>query len=71
MDESALQHRLAAIERRQSLVLALLAGLYVIGLLGALVVTVPAVTAWHASAVGVVAGLVVLVVGIARRRRTR
>jgi len=71
MDESALQHRLDAVERRQSLTLALLVGLYVLAGLAAVVWTVPAVTAWHASALGVVAGLAALVVGIARRRRAR
>jgi len=71
MDESALQHRLDAVERRQSLTLALLVGLYVLAGLAAVVWTVPGVTAWHASALGVVVGLVVLVVGIARRRRAR
>ena len=71
MDESALQHRLDAVERRQSVTLALLAGLYVLAGLAAVVWIVPAVTARHASALGVVVGLVALVVGIARRRRAR
>ncbi|MFC7132455.1 MULTISPECIES: hypothetical protein [Salinibaculum] len=69
MDESALQNRLARIERRQSLVLALLAGIYLFGGLWILIRETTAVTVWNASAVGVALAILALAVGISRRRR--
>ena len=49
MDESALQPRLDAIERRQSYLLLLLVGGYVFAGTWLLVDTVPAVTVWNAG----------------------
>jgi len=71
MDEPALQTRLDAVERRQSLTLALLVGVYLLGGLWVVVREVAVVTAWHAG-VGVVAlGVAALMTGIYRRRRAR
>lgn len=71
MDDSALQDRLDAIERRQSITLALLAGLYLLGGLWLLVRGVDAITAWHAGVAAVVLALGALAAGIYRRRRAR
>lgn len=71
MDESALQDRLEAIERRQSFVLALLVGLYLLGALWLLVETVAAVTVGDVVAGGVILAILASVVGIYRRRRAR
>jgi hypothetical protein len=71
MDESALQPRLASIERRQSYILSLLVGGYVIGATWLLVDTVPAVTVWNAGFGLVVLAIFASMVGIFRRRQTR
>jgi len=69
MDESALQSRLDAIERRQSLVLWLLVAGYVLAASWVLVDSVDAVTVYHAAiALSALAGLAT-VVGISRRRQ--
>jgi len=69
MDDSALQQRLERIERRQSYLLVLVAGLYVFAALWLLVRELAAITAWHV-AVGLVAvGVLVAVVGTYRRRQ--
>lgn len=69
MDESALQQRLARIERRQRMVLALLVGLHLGGGLWLLVVGTSAVTIWHALVAFVFLGLAITMVGMYRRRR--
>jgi hypothetical protein len=69
MDESALQHRLAAIERRQSLALSLLVGVYVLGGTWILVEEVAAVTVWTAGVALVVLAVLGSMIGMYRRRR--
>jgi hypothetical protein len=69
MDESALQNRLAAIERRQSLILTLLVGLYLLGGMWVIVQSFTAITVWHAGTGAVVVGILVAIVGIFRRRQ--
>jgi hypothetical protein len=71
MDDTALQQRLDAIERRQRLTLAGLGGLSLAALLWVLVTEVAAVTVWTAGAAAVGVSLLALVAGIARRRRAR
>jgi len=71
MDDAALQDRLQAIERRQSVVLAMVAGLYLFGALLLFEREIAAVTPWHSAVALVVLGLVALVVGIQRRRGAR
>jgi hypothetical protein len=68
MDESALQHRLATVERRQRIVLALLVGLYLVGGLWLLVAETSAVTIWHAVVAVVFLGVATAMVGMYRRR---
>ena len=69
MDESAVQPRLDAIERRQSYILWLLVGGYVFFGAWFLIEAVPAVTVWNAGfALGIIA-VVAAMVGIYRRRQ--
>ncbi|QLG61314.1 hypothetical protein [Halorarum salinum] len=63
MGESALQDRLARIERRQRILLVLLVVPYFVGLGEVL-------DYWVAGVLGAACALVVLVVGVRRRRRT-
>jgi hypothetical protein len=69
MDESALQPRLNAIERRQSYILSLLAGGYMIAGTWLLVDTVPAVTVWNAGFGMISLAILASIVGIYRRRQ--
>lgn len=69
MDESALQPRLDAIERRQSYILTLLVTGYVVAGTWFLVETVPAVTVWNASFGVIVFAVLVLLVKIYHRRQ--
>lgn len=69
MDDSALHSRLARIERRQSLVLALLVGVYALGGVWYLVEAVDAVTPWSAGFGAVVVLSFAVAVGIHRRRQ--
>lgn len=71
MEESPLQSRLTTIERRQSLVLTLLVGLYLLGSLWVLVREVAAVTIWHTGIGAVALTLIALLAVISRRRRAR
>lgn len=69
MDESALQPRLDAIERRQSYILLLLVGGYVFAGTWLLVDTVPAVTVWNAVFGLVILAVLASILGIYRRRQ--
>ena len=69
MDESALQSRLDAIERRQSLVLSLLVVSYLFAASWLLVDAFDAVTVYHAAVALVALAGLASVAGIARRRR--
>lgn len=71
MDDAALQKRLRTIERRQSVVIAMLAGLYLFGALLFLEQQIAEVTPWHNAVALVVLGLVALLIGFRRRRRAR
>lgn len=71
MDDTTLQQELAAVERRQSVILAPLVGLYLLGGLWVLVETSETVTVWTAAVAVVLFGVVAAVVGVARRRRRR
>ncbi len=71
MDESPLQSRLTTIERRQSLVLTLLVGLYLLGGLWVPIREVAAVTIWHAGVGAVALALIAVLVVVSRRRRAR
>lgn len=70
MDESDLERRLASIERRLSLVLALLAVGYLFVATAVLVRETTLVTAWHAGVGAAMLLLGATTVGIYRRRRT-
>ena len=69
MDESALQPRLDAIERRQSYILLLLVGGYVFAGTWLLIDTVPAVTVWNAVFGLVILAVLASILGIYRRRQ--
>lgn len=69
MDESALQPRLDAIERRQSYILLLLVGGYVVAGAWLLIDTVPAVTVWNAVFGLVILAVLASILGIYRRRK--
>jgi ABC-type uncharacterized transport system permease subunit len=71
MDDAALHQRLSRLERRLTLTLALVVGLYLLGGVTAVVWIVPGVTPWHGAISVVALGLVAVVVGMARRRRAR
>ncbi|MEF8776011.1 MAG: hypothetical protein V5A43_05865 [Haloarculaceae archaeon] len=71
MDESALRDRLRSIERRQTIGISLLVGIYLFGGYLLLVGEIPSVTEYSATTALVALGLVALVVGIYRRRRAR
>jgi len=68
VDESA---RLDAIERRQSVVIALLVGGYLLAGCWLLLSEVAWLTAWHVGSAAVVVAVVAAIVGISRRRRAR
>ncbi|MFB6152424.1 MAG: hypothetical protein ABEJ40_11525 [Haloarculaceae archaeon] len=68
MDDVALQRRLDRIERRQSLVLAMLAAGYALAGLWFLVAVVEVVTPWAAAVGSTVALVVAGAAGISRRR---
>lgn len=68
MDETTLHRRL---ERRLTVTLVLVVGLYLIGGVAAVVWTIPTVTPWHGAVAVIALGLIVGVVAIARRRRAR
>ena len=70
MDDRALQTRLDAIERRQSVLLWLLVGGYVLAALWLLVTATDAVTVWNAGVAAAVLAVLATAAGIARRRRT-
>lgn len=69
MDDSVLQQRLDAIERRQTLVLSLLVAGYVLGGAWVLVAELDAVSAWSTGVGLVVLAVVASVVGVYRRRQ--
>lgn len=71
MDEGAIQSRLKAIERRQSLALTLLVGLYILGGLWVVVHEIAAVTVWEVVVGAIVLGVFASAVGIYRRRKAR
>jgi hypothetical protein len=71
MDDPALQPRLDAIERRQSYILTLLAGGYVLAGTWFLVETVPAVTVWNAGLGVLLLVFVTSTIGVYRRRQAR
>ena len=71
MDESALQRRLSAIERRQSLILSLNVLAYALGGGWLLVDSVDAITVWHAGIALTVVAVGILGGGVYRRRRRR
>lgn len=71
MDGSALQPRLDAIERRQSHILLLLMGGYVIAGTWLLVDTIPAVTVFNAGFGLIILAILASIVGIYRRRQAR
>ena len=70
MDERALQSRLDAVERRQSLVLWLLVTGYVFAANWLLVDSFDAVTMYHAAVALIALAGLASVVGISRRRQT-
>ena len=70
MDEPALQSRLDAIERRQSLALWLLVTGYVFAAYWLLVDSFDAVTVYHAAVALAALTGIASVVGISRRRQT-
>ena len=69
MDESALQPRLDAIERRQSYILLLLVAGYVFAGTWFLVDMVPAVTVWNAGFGLIILAVLASIVKIYRRRQ--
>ncbi|MFC7134983.1 MULTISPECIES: hypothetical protein [Salinibaculum] len=69
MDESALQPRLDAIERRQSYILLLLVGGYVFAGTWLLIDTIPAVTVWNAVLGWIILAVLASMLGIYRRRK--
>jgi hypothetical protein len=71
MDDSALQDRLEMIERRQSIILALLGGLYLLGRLWFLWWEFAGVTVWNLAVGFVGIGLLVTALGTYRRARIR
>lgn len=69
MDDSALQPRLDAIERRQFYILTLLVGGYVFAGSWLLVETVPSLTVWNTGFGVLVLGFIASMIGVYRRRQ--
>ncbi|MFT4889240.1 MAG: hypothetical protein ACI9YT_000149 [Halobacteriales archaeon] len=69
MDESALQHRLDVIERRQVLIVSLVVVAYVLAALWFLVAEVEAVSGWTAGIGATILAVLAAVVGMYRRRQ--
>lgn len=68
--DDALQRRLDRIERRLSLVLALLVGGYALGIAWLLIEETAAVTPWHVGFGAVIVAVLALIAGIYRRRQS-
>lgn len=71
MDDASLHRRLDGIERRQSILLALIVGAYLLAGSWILVDVVGLVSPWTIAVAGAVGLVLTMVLGMVRRRRAR